>query len=123
MPKSYRELEIYQLSFDLFVKTHRISHRLPKYELYELGSQLRRAADSVNSNIVEGYGRSCYKKDFLRFLIYSHASNDETINHLEKLKALYPELQEELSILLKQYQLLGTKINRFITYVTKNWRT
>jgi len=81
MALSYRELDIYQIAFDLFIKTHNFSLELPKYELYELGSQLRRSSDSVNSNIVEGYGRKTYKNDFIKFLIYSHASNDETINH------------------------------------------
>jgi len=61
MALSYRELDIYQISFDLFIKTHHFSLELPNYELYELGSQLRRSSDSVNSNIVEGYGRKTYK--------------------------------------------------------------
>ncbi|MEC5156825.1 hypothetical protein [Chryseobacterium sp. MP_3.2] len=36
---SYRTLDIYKLSFDLFIRTHPNSLKLPKYELYELGSQ------------------------------------------------------------------------------------
>lgn len=123
MAKTYKELDIYKISFDLFIKAHRLSMKLPKYELYELGSQLRRSADSVNSNIVEGYGRNKYKKDFIKFLIYSHSSNDETINHLKKLKILYPALEEELSELTKEYDLLGGKINKFIEYVIGNWRS
>lgn len=84
MAKSYKELEVYQLSFDLFIQSHRFSIQLPKHELYELGSQIRRSADSINSNIVEGFGRRKYKSDFIKFLIYAHASNDEIINHLKK---------------------------------------
>jgi len=38
MAKSLRELDIYNELFDLFIKTHRVSLKLPKYELYELGS-------------------------------------------------------------------------------------
>jgi four helix bundle protein len=38
----------------------------------------------VITNIVEGYGRRVYKNDFLKFLVYSHASDLETINHLDK---------------------------------------
>nr|WP_228421481.1 four helix bundle protein [Chryseobacterium culicis] len=38
---SYRNLDIYKIAFDLFLKTHKASHLLPKYELFELGSQLR----------------------------------------------------------------------------------
>jgi len=123
MAKSYRELDIYNVSFDLFIDTHRFSMKLPKYELYELGSQLRRSSDSVNSNIVEGYGRKRYKNDFVRFLAYSHASNDETVNHLLKLSVLYPELDEEISDLSHKYDLLGGKIHNFTEYVENHWRT
>ncbi len=123
MSKGYKELEVYRISLDLFVKTHRFSFKMPKYETYELGSQLRRSADSVNSNIVEGYGRRSYKNDFIKFLIYSHSSNDETKNHLLKIKLVYPELSEEAEILQKSYDSLGIKLHNFIEYVRNNWRS
>ncbi len=80
MSQSYRDLEVYKQSFSLFLRLHRFSLRLPNYETYGLGSQIRRSADSVNSNIVKGYGRRRYKREFIRFLIFSQASNDETSN-------------------------------------------
>jgi four helix bundle protein len=92
MAKTYKDLEIYKESFDLFLKTHRFTLILPKHELYELGSQLRRSSDSINSNIVEGYGRNKYLKDFIRFLTFAYSSNNETINQLKKLENLYTEL-------------------------------
>ena len=58
---SYKELDIYKIALDLFYQTHPVSLKLPKHEMYELGSQLRRASDSIVSNIVEGYGRKKYK--------------------------------------------------------------
>ena len=51
--KSYKDLDIYSISMDLFVALHPKTLKLPKHELYELGSQLRRSSDSVVSNIVE----------------------------------------------------------------------
>ena len=69
---SYRDLDIYKIGLELFYITHPASLKLPKYELYELGSQLRRSSDSVVTNIVEGYGRKRYKADFIKFLVYSH---------------------------------------------------
>ena len=123
MAQTYRDLKVYQLSFDLFIRTHRFSFRMPNHETYELGSQIRRSADSVNSNIVEGYGRRRFKNDYLKFLIYSHSSNDETINHLRKIKQLYPTLAEETKQLISEYDLLGGKLNKYIQYVENNWRT
>lgn len=123
MAKSYKELEVYQLSFRLFIETHHFTFQLPKYEMYELGSQLRRSADSVNSNIVEGYGRRKYKKDFIKFLIYAHSSNDETINHLKKLALLYKDLSETTKKLIDGYNELGIKLHKFIEYVINHWRT
>ncbi|MBL1220425.1 four helix bundle protein [Chryseobacterium sp. L7] len=118
---SYRNLDIYKTAFELFLKTHQATFLLPKYELFELGSQLRRSADSVITNIVEGYGRSSYKNEYLRFLIYSHASNDETINHLEKIIALYPDIASEFEILRNEYNILGGKINNYKKWVRENW--
>jgi four helix bundle protein len=119
--KSYKDLDIYNLSLSLFYKTHRISLQLPKYELYELGSQIRRSSDSVATNIVEGYGRKRYKQDFIKFLTYSHASNLETVCHLEKLAVLYPNLNGELVLLKNEYDLLGAKLFSFLKYVENNW--
>lgn len=77
----------------------------------------------MNSNIVEGYGRKRYKKDFIKFLIYSHSSNDETINHLRKIQQLYPDLKQVAIELKDEYDSLGGKLNKFIEYVTSKWKT
>lgn len=119
--KNYQDLDIYKISLELFFETHKASFLLPKYELYELGSQIRRSSDAINSNIVEGYGRRRYKQDFLKFLVYSHSSNDETINHIRKIIGLYPDLQSVFSPLQQKYDMLGAMINSFIQYVEKKW--
>lgn len=119
--KSYRELDIYRLSFDLALKIHRITLTLPKYELYEEGSQVRRSSKSITANIVEGYGRRRYKADFIKFLIYAQASCDETIVHLKMIQETH-SLGEILSEIVKNYAELGKKINKFIQYVENEWR-
>ena len=122
MSRSYRDLEVYKISLDLFFRTHEFSLKLPKYETYELGSQVRRSSDSINSNIVEGYGRKDYKKDFLKFLAFSRASHDETTNHLFKISKLYPNLKSEADELVKEYESLGKRLYSFHQYVRKSWR-
>lgn len=64
---SYKTLDIYKMSFDLFVKVHPFTLKLPKQELYEMESQLRRSANSVVSNIVEGYRRRLIRQNILDF--------------------------------------------------------
>ena len=123
MTKSFVDLEVYKLAMELFIETHHLTLRLPKFELYELGSQIRRSSESVVTNIVEGYGRRHYKQEFIKFLIYSEASNAETKCHFEKLIHLYPDLSSEASNLLRKYDQLGGMIYKFKQYVQKNWLT
>ena len=66
MAQSYKDLDIYRLLHRLAVEIHKASLKLPRFEMYEEGSQLRRAAKSIPSNIVEGFGRRRYKNDFLK---------------------------------------------------------
>lgn len=120
--KSYKDLDIYIISMDLFLTVHPKTLKLPKYELYELRSQLRRSSDSVVSNIVEGYGRRKYKADFIRFLVFSHGSCLETINHIYKITVLYPDLKVDFESFVAAYENLGGKIFNFMSYVEKNWK-
>src|SRR6056297_1588275 len=82
---SYKKLKIWQLAKELSVEIHKMTMQLPKFELYETGSQIRRSSKSIRSNIVEGYGRRRYKNDYIRFLTYAHSSVLETSDHLESL--------------------------------------
>jgi four helix bundle protein len=119
--RSYKDLEIYRLSYDLAIKIHKLSLDLPKYEMYEEGSQIRSSSKGITSCIVEGYGRKKYKAEFIKFLIYSHASCDETILHLNFLKDTHTLDGEEVKFLLDTYNKLGSKISKFIQYVEKEW--
>lgn len=120
--KNYRDLDIYKIAFDLAVRVHKASLKLPKFELFEQGSQIRRSSKSIKDLIVEGYGRRRYKAEYIKFLIYSHSSCDETTSQLEMLIILYPD-ESEFSSLFKEYETLGRKINSYIEYVENNWRT
>lgn len=121
--KSYKDLEVYNLGLELFYRCHSFSLKLPKYEMYELGSQLRRSSDSVPTNIVEGYGRRKYKADFIKFLTYSYASCLETVFHIEKINKLYPDVIDNDQEFVDKYNELSAKIYNFIKYVEDNWKT
>jgi hypothetical protein len=48
---SYRDLEIYQIAFALAKRVHKASLKLPSFELYEQGSQVRRSSKSIKDQI------------------------------------------------------------------------
>ena len=120
--KSYKDLEIYRLSYDLAIKVHKMSLELPKYEMYEEGSQIRKSSKGITACIVEGYGRKRYKPDFIKFLVHAHASCDETILHLNFIKDTHKFDAKEMESLLDAYNELGSKINSFIQYVETEWK-
>lgn len=118
--KSYNDLEVYKLAYRLAVKVHKMTLTLPKYELYEQGSQIRRASKSIKNNIAEGFGRRRYKDEFIRYLIFAHASCDETISQLNMISDIHFS-ENPLNKLIEEYDLLGRKLNKFIQFVEKDW--
>ena len=119
---SYRNQEIWKIAREQVIAIHKMTlTELPKFELYEEGSQIRRSMKSVKANIVEGYGRRRYKADYIRFLIYAQASNDETIDHLETLFETESLKNKELyNLLHENIDLLGKKLNLFIQAVERS---
>ncbi len=113
-PQSYKDLEVYLLAKELAVKVHRlIIEKLPRFEMYEEGSQIRRSSKSIVSNIVEGFGRRRYKNEFIQFLTYAIASCDETKVHLEILYETESLKKEAFEKLSDSYGELGAKLFNF----------
>ena len=73
MLKSYKDLKVWQKSYELCLDIYRITAKLPKEERYGLTSQIRRSVVSIPSNIAEGYGRKT-TKDYIRMLYISYGS-------------------------------------------------
>jgi four helix bundle protein len=119
--KNYHDLQIYAESKQLAIDIHKITLTLPKFELYEEGSQIRRSSKSVTSTIVEGYGRRKYKADFLKYLIYAHAECDETMIHLDFLFETHSLIDKDVYTELKsRYEALSKKINRYMQWAIQN---
>ena len=76
MLKNYKDLKIWQKSYQVCLEIYKITKDFPKQETYGLTSQIRRAAVSVPSNIAEGYGRKT-TPDYLRSLYIAYGSNCE----------------------------------------------
>jgi four helix bundle protein len=119
--KSYKDLDIYNLSFDTAVKIYSKTLELPNHDKFEAGSQIRRSSQGIKDAIVEGYGRRKYKNDFIKFLVYSHASSLEALSQAEFLHEVHPDSGWDM--IAKDLDIIGSKIQNFIKYVENNWRT
>jgi four helix bundle protein len=73
MLTNYKELKVWQKSYELCLEIYRITAKFPKEEIYGLMSQIRRSAVSIPSNIAEGYGRKT-TADYIRMLYISYGS-------------------------------------------------
>jgi len=112
---SYKKLLVWHEGRKLYIDIHKMSLNLPRFELYETGSQIRRSSKSIRSNIVEGYGRRRYQNDYLRFLTYAHASVDETRDHLESLYETGSlKEKEKFNELCKSIDLMGKMLYKLI---------
>ena len=85
---SYRDLRVFQRSYELALKIHRVTQNFPIFERREVGSQLRRAATSIPTNIAGGYGRKRSADDFKRFLVIAMGSANEVSVELALAKDL-----------------------------------
>jgi four helix bundle protein len=119
--KGYKDLDIYNLTFELAIKIYRMSINLPHPDRFETGSQLRRSSQSIKDNIVEGYGRRRYKADFIKFLVTSHSSCLEATSQAEFLAEVHKS--SDWKEIANELDKAGIKIHNFIAYVEKNWKT
>lgn len=85
MKFKFEDLIIWQKGMDLGEDMNTLAYKFPKEELYNLSSQIRRAADSVALNISEG---SILQSDaeYRKFLGYSIRSIAEVVTCLHKSK-------------------------------------
>lgn len=111
---SYLNLQVYHRAHAFGLACHRLSLKLPKFELYESGSQLRRASKSISSNIVEGYGRKQYPADYVRFLVIALASNDESREWLVYISECHEEHVSAAAELIAECEEIGRMLNSFI---------
>ena len=85
--RDHTKLRAFELADEVAILTYQVTARFPKEELYGLVSQMRRAAVSIPSNIVEGCSRDS-QADYLRFLYIAFGSLKELHYQLSLSKRL-----------------------------------
>jgi four helix bundle protein len=79
--KTFRDLKVWEKSHNLVLEIYKVAKNFPSEERFGLTSQIKRAAISIPTNIVEGFKRKGHK-DFAHFLNMADASLEETKYHL-----------------------------------------
>jgi four helix bundle protein len=96
MEFKFEKLIIWQKAMDFGETINEIAHKFPKYEIFNLASQIRRAGDSIALNISEGsIGQS--NPEFRKFMGYSIRSLAEVVTCLHKAKRRKYITEEEFS--------------------------
>jgi four helix bundle protein len=115
--KNYKELKVWQRSYQLCLDIYKITKGFPKEEIYGMISQIRRAALSVPCNIAEGYGRKT-TLEYIHSLYIAYGSNCELetqilvsgdlgymkAEELKKLQSDIGEVERMLKALIKSLE-------------------
>jgi four helix bundle protein len=108
-------LTIWQKAMDLGETINFITQKFPKEELFNLTSQIRRAADSIALNISEG-SISQSNLEQKRFMGYAIRSLAEVVTCLYKAKRRNYMSEEEFN---KQYEEAFNLMNMMIAFKDK----
>jgi len=74
--KTFQDLLVWQKAHSFVLSVYRITGEFPKYEIFGLTSQFRRAAVSIAANIAEGFSKRS-KVDKARFFNIAQGSVEE----------------------------------------------
>ena len=113
------KLDVYNLSQLFSDKIWNIVLKWDKFAQFGLGKQMTNAADSISSNIAEGYGRYFIKEN-INFCFYSRGSMLETKNWLQKCVNRSLITMEEHSLLLGDLETIHRKLNAYIKVLRAN---
>jgi four helix bundle protein len=80
--ESYEDLEVYQKLCELHLEVNEITFTFPKFELFELGSQLRRSSNSAPANVAEGWNNK-HTNIYLEGINRAQGELRETKHHIK----------------------------------------
>ncbi len=103
---SVDDLDVYKKLFDLAIEIHNLTLSLPRFELFEIGSQLRRSSNSAPANLAEGFNNK-HTNIYLEGISRAQGEIRETIHHLKISFQKRCINEEKLNYFLKEYDVCG----------------
>lgn len=114
----FKQLGVWQKSYDLTLDIYRLSRNFPSEERYGITSQLRRAASSIPANISEGYERN-HRKEYLQFLYIAKGSLGEIETFMMLCKDLEYFTADDYTKLELQRAEIGKMLRGLIASLSK----
>src|SRR5437667_8726791 len=114
--QTFGDLEVYKVAREFRKAMYAVNRRLPDFEKYELGSQIRRASASLTNNMAEGHGRFHYP-DQIRFFLHSRGSLEELVDDLNICLDERYLSSEEVAKLKKQARGVLSLLNGYLRYL------
>jgi four helix bundle protein len=110
---SFRDLEVYQLSYRCCIEVMKeVLPKLPESERFDLKDQLSRSSKAIPRLIAEGYAKRHQKMGFQKYIDDAMAECNETIVGLEQCKDIYGERMKGVSFgeLIDAYDKMGRQL-------------
>jgi len=117
--KTVKDLKVYLLTYKLAMEIFEITKKFPKEETYSLTDQMRRSSRSAAINIREGFAKRKYENVFIRHLVDSIGSAEETRGWLEFSRDCEYITEDKFNSLDSRYGEAGAMLNSLIN----KWHT
>jgi four helix bundle protein len=118
MAFKFEKLEVWNLSMDLAEQINTMTDTFPKKEIFNLSSQIRRAADSISLNISEGT-TSVSDAELSRYISIAIRSLHEVVCCLYKCIRRAYISQTEFDTYYNAYDKLSAKLQAFKNAINK----
>lgn len=113
--QSHRDLEVYQLAFEVAMQIFELSKKFPIEERFSLTDQIRRSSRSVCANLAEAWRKRRYQAAFVAKLSDAEAEAAETQSWIEfAVKSNYLGVEQGRELYRNYNQILGMLVNMII---------
>ena len=111
---SFRDLNVYELAFELQQEIFALSKSFPREELYPLTDQARRASRAIGANIAESWQKRCYPAHFISKLTDADAELAETQHWLDTALACQYLSAGQHEVLLETCRRIGRMLGKMM---------
>ena len=112
--KSFRSLEVYQLSKTLSKEIFELTKKFPRDEAFSLVSQIRRSSRSVGAQLAEAWAKRKYEKHFVSKLTDADGEQLETQHWIDVALDCGYIANEVAAGMLDQYAAVGRMLHAMI---------